>query len=208
MAPPAVRLKYNPVMRPSSALPLAALVFVALQAAVACSIAPVDLTAVGGLPVDPSPTSSPPATSSTGNPIGCYYSWATRELPELTKRLQADLASYDPAIRAGAYAFGEDCRHEDGTVAFLPMETDFRVRIPVRNLSDEGMLGDWISRVMLVIHALPPEGLSGPRPGRVEFEFYVDDTESLRLLVEISRYWAEAGDLEGAALLQQFRPKP
>ena len=49
---------------------------------------------------------------------------------------------------------------------------------------------------------------AGPRPGRVEFEFYSGADSSLRLIIEIDRYRAEAQDLEGAELFKHFRPAP
>jgi hypothetical protein len=134
--------------------------------------------------------------------------WATRELPELTARLQAEFARLDAGIQASAYAFGEECRHDDGTVSFLAMETDFRVRIPVTSLADEASLGAWISRAMSVVVGLPASEVPGTRPGRVEYEFYLDESASLRLVVEISRYREEAEGLEGASIFQLFRSGP
>ena len=184
------------------------LVFVS-QAISACSPRPPSPAPAGTGAAQPPPTAIPsPTIVPGGGATGCYYVWATRELPELAEKLQAELAVEDPRIRAGAYAFGEDCRREDGTVTFLPMETDFRVQIPVQSLADEGVLGDWISRVMLIVDAIPADELSGPRPGRAEFEFQVDGSDSLRINVELSRYRAEARGLAGAELFRFFLPKP
>ena len=93
-------------------------------------------------------------------------------------------------------------------MAFLAMETDFRLRLPVQDLGDETALGNELARAMALIEELPTEGIPGPRPGRVEFEFYTQDSESLRLTIEISRYRAESPGLEGAVLLRHFRPSP
>jgi hypothetical protein len=134
--------------------------------------------------------------------------WATRELPALTGKLQEEFAQLDGAIRASAYAFGEECRGDNGTVSFLPMETDFRVRIPVPALSDEAALGSWISRAMSLVEALPAADVPGTRPGRVEFEFYVDESTGLRLVVEIARYRSEASGLDGASIFRLFREGP
>jgi len=156
------------------------------------------------------PTAAAPAATSPNMPShpGCYYVWATRELPELTQAFQDKWAQYSGSIQASAYAFGEECRGDDGTVAFLPMETDFRVRIPVPSLADDAALGTWISRAMSIVEALPASELPGTRPGRVEYEFYVDETSSLRLIVEIARYRSEAADLDSAAILRLFRERP
>jgi hypothetical protein len=129
-------------------------------------------------------------------------------LPELTGTIQEEFALLDGGIRVSAYAFGEECRRDDGTVNFLPMETDFRVRIPVTTLADEAALGDWISRSMSVVESFPASDLPGARPGRIEFEFYVDESTGLRLVVEILRYRNEAGDLDSASIFRLFREGP
>lgn len=156
------------------------------------------------------PTTAVPSLSSLGPQTspGCYYVWATRELPELTEAIQAEFGRLDANIRASAYGFGEECRGEDGTVTFLPMETDFRVRIPVTSLADDASLGEWIARAMSVVEALPASEVPGTRPGRVEFEFYVDESAGLRLIVEISRYRNEAGGLDSASIFRLFRQGP
>ena len=88
------------------------------------------------------------------------------------------------------------------------METDFRVRIPVTTLADEAALGAWISRAMSVVESFPASDLPGTRPGRIEFEFYVDESTGLRLIVEILRYRNEAGDLDSASIFRLFREGP
>jgi len=148
---------------------------------------------------------SPPATPGA---IGCYYAWATRELPDLSETVQISLGRLDGDILASAYSFGEECRADDGTVSFLPMETDFRVRVPVTTLEDEAALGVWISRVMSVLETLPVSDVPGPRPGRVEFEFHVDESTALRLTVGVSRYHDEAVGLDAASVFELFRRGP
>lgn len=152
-----------------------------------------------------------PATATPPQPPtypGCYYVWATRELPELTETIQQDFELIKSGIRASAYAFGEECRAEDATSSFLPMETDFRIRIPVATLADDTALGAWISRAMSVVEALPSSDLPGTRPGRVEFDFYVDESTALRLVVDISRYRTEAAGLDNSSILRLFRDGP
>jgi hypothetical protein len=139
---------------------------------------------------------------------GCHYVWATRELPELTETIQHEFGQLSAGIRASAYAFGEECRGDDGTVSFLPMETDIRLRIPVTTLADDAALGAWISRTMSVVVALPASELAGTRSGRVEYEFYVDESTGLRLTVEISRYRNEADGLDSASVFRLFREGP
>ncbi|HEY5983117.1 MAG TPA: hypothetical protein VIU38_06555 [Anaerolineales bacterium] len=148
-----------------------------------------------------SPTALPPSP-------GCYYSWATRELPGLGQILRARLQPLGDGIRESAYAFGEDCRHDDGTVDFLTMEADFRVQVPVADSSDERELGKWIADVMSAIDSIPASDVPGSRPGRVEFEFKAVGGESRRLTIDISRYRAEAQGLEGAELYKHFSAPP
>ena len=147
-----------------------------------------------------------PATPGTA--AGCYHTWATRELPSLSQQLEDGLAASGGDFTASAYAFGEDCHHDDGTTTFLAMETDFRVRVAASSLSDTTAMGAAILQVMRVIEALPRSEILGTRPGRVEFEFYRDGMESLRLSIEISRFVAEAQGLEGSALFEHFEPSP
>lgn len=160
------------------------------------------------LPVTPvasdDPTKVPPDLSSPGQ-TNCYYVWATRELPDLTENIQQAFEQVDRNIRASAYAFGEECRSADGTASFLPMETDFRVRVPVAGLDDAAVLGGWISRALSIVEAVPASEVEGTRPGRVEFEFYVDEFAALRLIVDIQRYRDEAIGLDGASIFELFR---
>ena len=189
---------------------LAAFLLVATPLLSACSPRvpnPVPTNPSGAaLPATEAPEAVFPPTAASAQ--GCYYVWATQELPDLGEKLQGNLAAASSLVQASAYAFGEDCRQPDGTTTFLAMETDFRVRIPVRTITDEAALGDWISRVMLAVEALPIAELPGTRPGRIEFEFEDDASQSLRLIVEISRYLTEARDLNGATLFQHFHPSP
>lgn len=174
------------------------------------SLASAPIPVVSQTPEQP-PTQAP-IPSSSGTPgttaAGCYYVWATRELPSLGKKLDNGLAKSGGDFTASAYAFGEDCRHDDGTTTFLAMETDFRVRVAADSLSDKTAMGTAILQVMQEIQTLPRSEVPGTRPGRVEFEFYRDSTESLRLSIDISKFLAEAQGLRGAALFEHFRSEP
>jgi hypothetical protein len=185
----------------------AILLLIASQSLIACS----SRTGYIGTPgVTSIATEVPTDTShpSQDSAQGCYYVWATRPLTELSNKLQSDIAATSALVQASAYAFGEDCRQPDGTTTFLAMETDFRVRLPVSAVTDEAAMGDWISRVMLMIEAIPATELPGTRPGRVEFEFTDDASRSVRATVEIQRYRIEAQDLSGALLFRYFQNPP
>ncbi len=160
------------------------------------------------LPVaTPTPTLTPTAVVSDSGP-GCYYVWATKELPQLSQTLQAAMQTIVKGASGSAYGFGEDCVASDGTRKFLAMETDFRVRLPVQDLSNEEAMGNLIAATMQVIEALPPSQIEGPRPGRVEFEFAAGSAASLRLVVQIDRFRVQGEGLTGAALFNLFYTKP
>ena len=139
---------------------------------------------------------------------GCYYVWATRELPELSVQLQEDLLGAGTTADVRAYAFGEQCRMESGDSTFHAMETDFRVHVSIESIGDERALGTAIRAVFTAIEEMPPEQIVGPRPGRVEFEFSTPGHDSLRLNIDLARFRQEAGALEGAALLRHFQVPP
>jgi hypothetical protein len=122
--------------------------------------------------------------------MGCAYRWANQDLPELSNDFRSALQNLHPGAAGYAFVFGEECIHDDGTVTFLPMETDFNIILPVSDLSDEAELGGWVIQVMHVIENIPPEQIRGPRPGRVSllFEagsdrtgvsFYIDQYQTL-----------------------------
>ncbi|MFH1185443.1 MAG: hypothetical protein V1755_10460 [Chloroflexota bacterium] len=203
-------LKYNRFEGVLVALRLFSFVLVAAQILWACSPRVLRLSPSGTSEEGAPPTEALAASSATtaGDAPGCFYAWATQELPHLGEQLQRELATADSGIRASAYAFGEECRQQNGQTTFLAMETDFRVRIPVRSIADEGALGQWIGRVMVAIEALPVNVIPGSRPGRVEFEFHSNDAESLHLNIEIASYRAEADVLQGANLFEHFRSGP
>jgi hypothetical protein len=111
-------------------------------------------------------------------------------------------------MHVSAYAFGEECRAASGETSFLAMETDFRIRVPVDSLSNKEEMGRAVLQAMAAIETLPSEQLPGTRPGRVEFEFAAADSQSLRIIIDITRFRQEAGGLQGAELLQQFQASP
>lgn len=196
------------VLRRVTAFVVAILVLWACAPGQAATASPIP--SLPAVPATQAPATLAPASvaSAVDAPQNCYYAWATQDLPSLTRKLQSELDARHSGIVGSAYAFGENCNHEDGTSTFLPMETDFRVRIPVKALSDEVVLGNWIAQVMETVEALPPSELVGPRPGRIEFEFSVNSQPSLRMIVEIARYRDEAIGLPGAELFRHFHPAP
>ncbi len=151
---------------------------------------------------------TPTPTAGDGTILACYYVWATQELPALSQTVQNDVQAVAGGASGSAYAYGEDCVSADGTRKFTPMETDFRMRLPVDDLTNEQHLGDLIGAVMHMVEQIPPDQLAGPQPGRVEFEFYTASAGSLRLTVDIDRFRREAGGITGAPLFRLFYAVP
>jgi len=102
---------------------------------------------------------------------GCMYTWAYKDMPELSASFQGSIHALQPEAQANAYTFGEDCTHSDGSVDFLAMETDFNITLQVDDLANESDLGEWIVKVMGVIENIPQEQIVGPMPGRVGITF-------------------------------------
>ncbi len=120
---------------------------------------------------------APPTFDPTAEP--CGYMWASQNLTDLTLDLQAAITALHPEAQAFAFAFGEDCVHQDGSKIFLAMETDFNVTLPVADLADENALGEWIVKTMQVIANLPAEKIVGPRPGRVTMIFTLGTDQTI-----------------------------
>ena len=84
------------------------------------------------------------------------------------------------------------------------METDFNITLPVSDLSDEAVLGEWIVKVMQVIQAIPPDQIIGPRPGRVGIRFE-SNGESQDVSFYIDQYGALPAGLGNAELYQTLK---
>lgn len=143
-------------------------------------------------------------TAATPTNGGCSFTWASRDLTELTNSFDSSLQALHPQSSGNAYAYGEDCVFANGTSRFTAMETDFRVRTHVTDLQDTAQIGNSIMQTMKVVAAIPAQQLSGPKSGRVDFEFYAGETEALRLGVGIDEYRAIAPGTSGAEIYRLF----
>jgi len=146
----------------------------------------------------------PPADTS---PAPCAYVWAQQDLPEISQRFNADLQKLIPEATGGAYAFGEDCVHEDGSRTFGAMETDFTVDIPVSDLTDDAALGVYLERLIPFLSAYPTDGLPA-RLNRIDVRFTISEQEfryvRFELIAGVTAY--EQG-LRGAELLRELDKK-
>lgn len=159
------------------------------------------------------PSSTPAPVITTTSVItptyeACAYMWASHDLTDLSKKVDTAFKAIDPNLIGSAYAYGEDCVYADGHSTFSAMETDFRAKVSVTDLQDEKTLGDWITKVMNVIVNLPPDGIQGPQPGRVDFEFDNSASVTLHVNVSIAKYKTQAAGLTGAELFKYFNNNP
>jgi hypothetical protein len=184
---------------------------------VLCIAAQACASALPATPAQLSPSTVTPAAPTefvpTAVPItptfeGCAYVWASQDLPELSRRLNAELQKTSDDVTGLAYAYGENCVYGDGHATFSAMETDYRIGVKVTTVRDEGTLGEWIRKVMNIVLELPPDQLQGPQPGRVDFDFKQPDPAELFVTVPIDKYRQEADNLRGADLLHLFYPTP
>ncbi len=145
----------------------------------------------------------PPITESSVRQQ-CAYTWAYQDAPELTEKLDAAVKALHPDASARAQLFGENCGYADGHSTFGAMETDFYVRSPVEDLTDEEALGNWVAQVMPIVSKIPREEIQG-NYGFVEFS-NADGQVFIR--VSIQKYLAEAQGKTGAELFRMFSGTP
>jgi hypothetical protein len=143
-------------------------------------------------------------TVPPSNPQDCGYQWAHQPLPELSSSFQGSIRALQPEAQASAFAFGENCVHTDGTITFLPMETDFNVTLQVADLADTSALGGWIVNVMQVIQNIPPNQIAGPQPGRVTVSFQ-NGGEQTWVSFYINQYRSLPEGLSNAEMYQALK---
>ena len=141
--------------------------------------------------------------SNNGN---CAYMWAYHNAPELTEKLSATFLAIDPVINARVEYFGEDCVYADGHSTFGAMETDFYIRIPVDDLTNEEALGYSLSQAMKMVTEIPREQIQG-NYGFVEFTFEKTETDRVIVRVPIQLYINSNGII-GTELFQMFHNFP
>jgi hypothetical protein len=133
----------------------------------------------------------------------CAFMWASEPLPDVSAHVQAALNTAglsEATVQAEAY--GENCVEGSGKVrSFGAMETDFRVRLPVADLSDRQALGDLVEKALAVLDQFPPGTVPGPQPGYIGVEFSAgQDTLNLWFTVSAGKSAREQA-LHGADLL-------
>jgi hypothetical protein len=148
----------------------------------------------------------PPAAEES-TPEQCAYVWTYRDAPDLSQKLDAAVKALHPNASGRAQFFGEDCVYADGRSTFGAMETDFYIRIPAGDLTDEETLGNRMAQVMPLAAEIPREEIQG-NYGFVEFWFEKTDAERVIVRVSIQKYMDEARDKTGAELFLMFADTP
>jgi hypothetical protein len=150
----------------------------------------------------PTPAQPPATVDSTVAeafvPDQCAFTWAYQNAPDLTEKLDAAVKALNPAASGRVQFFGEDCTHADGHTTFGATETDFYVRSPVTDLTDEEALGNWVAQVMSAVTQIPQEEIQG-RSGFVEFS---NTDGQVFIRVPIQKYINEAQGKTGRELFQ------
>ncbi len=149
-----------------------------------------------------------PVVTDTPAYEGCSYMWATRDAPELTRKIDDAIRAINPEAHANASLFGEDCVYADGHSTFGAMGTDFYIRVPVEDFSTEEGFGNLMKQALDFVIALPEDEIQGGK-GFVEFSFIRGEVEQITLRVEINDYLNDASGMAGAELFQKFyTPSP
>lgn len=133
----------------------------------------------------------------------CAYTWAYHDAPELTDKVNAIILKLDPKADVHATLYGEDCVYADGHADFGVMETDFYVKLPVDDLTNEEFLGNWMAQVLPLILKIPRAEIKG-NYGFVEFWFEKSETDHVVLRIPIQMYLDQAQGKSGAELYRMF----
>jgi hypothetical protein len=145
------------------------------------------------------PADTPAVTVSANQP--CAYTWAYKDLPEISAEFEDAVKTVLPEANAHALAFGEDCTAADGSSTFGAMETDFYVILSVTDLDDDWSLGNFIEQILPILDGFAPPRVPGPNEGFVEFTFRSGENQRvLRISLPLGRELREQG-LHGAELV-------
>lgn len=134
----------------------------------------------------------------------CAFSWAISPLDELSRLLDIEVKTLNSTASARASAFGEDCIYSDGHKVFHAIETDFYIDLLVSDLTDFESFGNWVTQIMPLVNALPPDMIEGPQSGFVEYSFTKNQNEHVIFRVPIQAYNDTANGKTGEELFRMF----
>jgi hypothetical protein len=120
-----------------------------------------------------SPTALSTGTLESASFTQCAYSWAHRDLPDVTTLAQAALDKTDgPKTTVRADAYGEDCIDQNTNTVrgFGAMTTDFYLTVELSNLSDQTALADYVKATYTALLTLQQDGLPA-HPGYLDITF-------------------------------------
>jgi hypothetical protein len=156
------------------------------------------------------PPSTPETQTAPANSRNCSYVWATQPLPDLTAKVQSAFnAAGLKDIQASAQAYGENCidPQTNKIIRFSSMETDFRITVPVADLTNIDNLGSLLEKILVVLDTFPAGKVPGPRPGNI-YIFFQSGSENLNLMFTAAAgKTARSLGLHGAELLKELQKK-
>ena len=153
-------------------------------------------------------TVSPTATGTleSASFTQCAYSWAHRDLPDVTTLAQTALDKIDiPKTTIRADAYGEDCIDPNTNTVrgFGAMTTDFYLSVEIPNLSDQTALADYVLNVYTALIKLPSDKLPA-HPGYLDITFTSGaETKHLRTTFDVIKASLDK-NLTGAAFLKSL----
>ena len=140
----------------------------------------------------------------------CYFNWASKSLPDLSKQVQGALekAGLD-TVRVRAEAYGENCYDSktNEVVGFSALETDYHLTAQVDDLKDAEALGNQGEKMLAVLDQFPAGSTPGPQPGYIGVQFTAGG-EVLNLWFQKQAADAARNEgLHGRALLERLQQK-
>ncbi len=149
-----------------------------------------------------------PSTNSDALP--CAYLWATQPLPAESRRIEQMLKQAEfENVEVVAEAFGENCVTVEGKIVrFAAMQTDIRLFVRVKSLSNQMDLGNLTANVLEIILGIPLSTLPGTQSGYIGIQFTSEQEEVLNLWFK--RDWAEQllqSGVQGEELYRELQRK-
>jgi hypothetical protein len=182
------------------------------------SIVSIALLAAAGIGIfvltRPAPDTKPPPANAGAitlteidAPGQCAYTWAYKDLPEISAEFQSEVQAVIPEAEAHATAYGEDCVYENGSATFSAMETDFYIIMPMNDLTDNETLATYIVQILPIVDGFSPPRVPGSNEGFVEFTFRNGEEQlMMRVPIPLGKLVRERG-LHGTELIQALETK-
>lgn len=144
----------------------------------------------------------PSATPGIAIVQPCAFTWAYKDLPDISANFESAVQAVLPEASAHATAFGEDCIAADGSASFSAIETDFYVIISVADINNEEMLGHLITQILPILDNFAIGSVPGSQEGFVEFTFQAGENQRvIRVPIPLGRELHEQ-NLQGADVIR------